>query len=148
MAQLSDASGSFSNPVNIGTLAGIASGNINCFIPVSTINGTGYRIRVICSLPVFIGNDNGTNIVIDPSNCNLNLSLKLYIEGYYNGAGLMRPVLQNQGVLTSGTLCDIVIVELHNPNPPYAVVASTTAFVNTDGNLSCTFSANAALIIS
>src|SRR6185295_10156391 len=45
-AQLSDANGSFSSPVNIGSVSSAASGNISCTIPPLTTSGTGYRIRV------------------------------------------------------------------------------------------------------
>ena len=64
-AQLSDASGSFATPVNIGTLAGTAAGTISATLPAGTAAGTGYRIRVIGSQPSTIGTDNGTNITIN-----------------------------------------------------------------------------------
>lgn len=42
--QLSNASGSFSSPVNIGTLASTAtSGTIAALIPAGTVSGTGYK---------------------------------------------------------------------------------------------------------
>lgn len=61
-AQLSDATGSFNNPVNIG-----ASGSspISAFIPTNTPTGTAYRIRVINSNPATIGSNNGTNLSIN-----------------------------------------------------------------------------------
>ncbi|MBP7167730.1 MAG: hypothetical protein KBB64_08715 [Bacteroidia bacterium] len=65
-AQLSNASGSFATPVNIGTLSSVAStGTISAIIPAGTPSGTGYRIRVICSDPSSIGTDNGVNLTID-----------------------------------------------------------------------------------
>jgi hypothetical protein len=66
-AQLSDASGSFASPVNIGTLNGTSAGTIIAHIPASTPAGTGYRIRVVSSAPVVIGLDNGHNITINAS---------------------------------------------------------------------------------
>jgi subtilisin-like proprotein convertase family protein len=63
-AQLSNASGSFASPVNIGTLTSTASGSISCTIPGGTAVGTGYRIRVISSNPAVIGSNNGSNISI------------------------------------------------------------------------------------
>lgn len=63
-AQLSDAAGSFTNPVNIGTTTTNVSGTINATIPANTPTGTGYRIRVICNDPNVIGKDNGANITI------------------------------------------------------------------------------------
>jgi len=64
-AQLSDASGSFSSPVNIGTLTATASGTISVVIPSGTTAGTGYRIRVISSTPAVTGSDNGSNITVN-----------------------------------------------------------------------------------
>lgn len=64
-AQLSDASGSFANPVTIGSANGTTSGNINASIDHTTVTGTGYRIRVISSNPALIGSDNGVNLVVD-----------------------------------------------------------------------------------
>jgi hypothetical protein len=64
-AQLSDANGSFASPTNIGTLTATSSGTINASIPSNTPAGTGYRIRVVASSPFVLGNDNGTNLVVD-----------------------------------------------------------------------------------
>ena len=63
-AQLSDASGSFASPVNIGTLADTVSGTITATIPESTPAGTGYRIRVTSSNPAATGTDSGTDITV------------------------------------------------------------------------------------
>ncbi|NVO01326.1 MAG: T9SS type A sorting domain-containing protein [Bacteroidetes bacterium] len=55
-AQLSDASGSFASPVNIGTLVSDAnSGTINLIIPAGTPTGVAYQIRIISSSPHVIG---------------------------------------------------------------------------------------------
>jgi hypothetical protein len=62
-AQLSNAAGSFANPVNIGTLAGNASvSEINITIPSNIVAGKKYRIRVTSSSPAYIGTDNGSDI--------------------------------------------------------------------------------------
>jgi uncharacterized repeat protein (TIGR03803 family) len=63
-AQLSDASGSFASPVNIGSGVSTTHGNISATIPTNTAQGSGYRIRVVSSNPYVSGNDNGTNIAI------------------------------------------------------------------------------------
>ncbi len=55
-AQLSNSSGSFATPTNIGTLVSNAnSGTINITIPASTASGTGYLIRVVSSSPAVTG---------------------------------------------------------------------------------------------
>lgn len=66
-AQLSDASGSFSSPTNIGTLTSNAnSGTISATLPY-TASGIGYRIRVVSNGPSVTGADNGLNIIINPA---------------------------------------------------------------------------------
>ena len=55
-AQLSNASGSFASPVNIGTLVSNAnSGTISATIPANTATGTGYLIRVVSNGPAVTG---------------------------------------------------------------------------------------------
>lgn len=63
-AQLSNASGSFASPVNIGTLSSTASGIIVGTIPGGTAVGSGYRIRVISSTPSTTGTANASNISV------------------------------------------------------------------------------------
>ena len=63
-AQLSNASGSFASPVNIGTLISTTSGTISATIPANTITGNGYLIRVVSNSPGVIGSDNGSNLTI------------------------------------------------------------------------------------
>ncbi len=65
-AQLSDASGSFANAVNIGTVTSTQSGTITFTIPANTPPGNGYRIRVNANSPNTTGNDNGFDITIAP----------------------------------------------------------------------------------
>jgi hypothetical protein len=66
-AQLSDANGSFANAVNIGSLSSIEDGVIDATIPLSAIEGAGYRIRVISSNPVQLGSVNPNNLIINPT---------------------------------------------------------------------------------
>ncbi len=57
-AQLSDASGSFASPVNIGAVTGNAWGTIMATIPQNTATGAAYRIRIISSFPALTATDN------------------------------------------------------------------------------------------
>ena len=66
-AQLSNASGSFASPTNIGTLTSTSSGTISATIPGATATGAGYRIRVISSTPSITGTNNGSNLTINAS---------------------------------------------------------------------------------
>ena len=63
-AQLSDATGSFAAPVNIGSVTATASGSIAVTIPANTAPGTGYRIRVISTSPDHVGTSNTFDITI------------------------------------------------------------------------------------
>jgi hypothetical protein len=64
IAELSDNTGSFALPVNIGSISGIASGNISATIPLGTSAGVAYRIRVKATNPIVAGSDNGSDINI------------------------------------------------------------------------------------
>src|ERR1035437_2807863 len=65
-AQLSDASGSFSSPVQIGMLTSTTAGTIPGTIPPGTLTGTLYRIRVVSSSPAITGKENGSDLSINP----------------------------------------------------------------------------------
>ena len=63
-AQLSNAAGSFSSPVTIGSFTGTDADTIRCRIPANTVSGSGYRVRVVANAPGNISGDNGANIRI------------------------------------------------------------------------------------
>ena len=64
-AQLSDASGSFASPTNIGTLTSSSAGTINGTIPAGTPSGTGYRVRVVSSTTYQTATPNTSDITIN-----------------------------------------------------------------------------------
>ncbi|MCB0699436.1 MAG: gliding motility-associated C-terminal domain-containing protein [Chitinophagales bacterium] len=66
-AELSDAAGSFTSPVVIGSVMATGAGVINCTIPKGTPPGNMYRIRVTASSPVDISADNGVNLTVKPT---------------------------------------------------------------------------------
>jgi hypothetical protein len=61
--QLSDAMGSFAAPVTIGTRTAVTAAAITCTVPAAPA-GTGYRVRVVSSNPMFTSADNGVDITI------------------------------------------------------------------------------------
>lgn len=63
-AQLSNSSGSFSNPTNIGSITSSTGGTINCTIPANTPGSNSYRIRIVASSPADTSADDGVNIHI------------------------------------------------------------------------------------
>ena len=72
------------------------------------------------------------------SPCSSVVNVKLFIEGYYAGANAMAPVKANQGIGSSTTDVDDITIELRDATT-YAVVATTTGVLQTDGSAACTF---------
>ncbi|MFC2131901.1 SBBP repeat-containing protein, partial [Bacteroidota bacterium] len=67
IAQLSDATGSFDNPINLDSLESTSSGIFtNAKLPDTLSYGNGYRIRVVSTDPAFIACDNDEDITINP----------------------------------------------------------------------------------
>ncbi len=64
-AQLSDASGSFTSPISIGTISATSSGTITATVPSTVAYGTNYRVRVVSSNPIQKGERNNSNILIN-----------------------------------------------------------------------------------
>jgi len=62
--QLSDASGSFTNATVIGTANTREAGNITATIPVNIPPGSGYRIRILSSLPALVSASNAADLTI------------------------------------------------------------------------------------
>ena len=77
--QLSDSSGSFANPVAIGSTSLVGSfinqtGSINATIPPNNLPGLGYRVRIVSNNPTFTGSPNNTDISLSNCYCISNLS--------------------------------------------------------------------------
>ncbi len=64
-AQLSDALGSFTSPVPIGSLTATTAGTVNAVIPMVITAGNNYRIRITSSIPAVTGSDNGSSLSIN-----------------------------------------------------------------------------------
>ncbi len=73
--------------------------------------------------------DDNCNGLVDEAN----ITLKVFLEGYYAGSGTMVPCLFNQGQLIGTTICDTIEIELHDPLN-YSMAFSTKAVLNTDGS--------------
>jgi hypothetical protein len=86
------------------------------------------------------GCTNTSTRLVTVTNCgNSQLTVKVLHQGYYNGAGFMGSVLQNQGQPNGPSDCDTVIVRLHNASAPYAMAHSYTGVLQTNGNIVCSF---------
>lgn len=74
-AQLSDVTGDFSTPLNIGSITGIGDGIIPCTVPANISSGSSYRIRVVSDNLPIVGQDNGMDVSIhniEPVEINVN----------------------------------------------------------------------------
>jgi hypothetical protein len=65
--QLSDVSGSFTNATTIGTANTSEAGNITATIPANITLGSGYRIRIVSSLPALASASNAADLTISAS---------------------------------------------------------------------------------
>ena len=63
-AQLSDATGSFTGALNIGSVSSVNNGTITATIPAGTATGNGYKIRVIGSNPAITGSTSTATLTI------------------------------------------------------------------------------------
>jgi hypothetical protein len=126
-AQLSNASGSFASPTNIGTLTSTASGTINATLPGSPA-GTGYRIRVVSSTPVVTSTDNGSNLTVVGSPC-------------YTWGGTSSTVWSTAGnwvPAAAPSSTDNVVIPAGAPNYPYLTANlshSATIVIDPNANL-------------
>ncbi len=64
IAQLSNATGSFADPIELGRITTNNSGNMTVTIPQGIFSGTGYRIRMVTTNYPVISEDNGFDITI------------------------------------------------------------------------------------
>ncbi|MBL0031102.1 MAG: hypothetical protein IPP27_02590 [Bacteroidetes bacterium] len=116
-AQLSDAAGSFTNPVDIGSVTSTTFGSITATIPNSTPAGAGYRIRIVSSSPVRIGDDNLVDLHV---NINRNWYLDADNDHYYTSNLINQCDSPGVGYATTGILggndCDDNDPLLHDGN--------------------------------
>jgi len=145
-AQLSNAAGSFSSPVSIGTLLTTIPAAISCVIPAGTPGGNGYRIRVVSSSPVVTGSDNGTNIVIsakvDPAGAITGLTSVCagtnsvsYAVGAILNATIYNWVLPTGATIQSGTGTSSITVN-------FSAVAQSGNISVSGSNANCTGTAS------
>lgn len=79
-----------------------------------------------------------TNVTVGV--CTISLNLKVYIEGYYLGSGIMEAAPDKIG---HPNLCDTIIVELHDAASPYNTLFADTSTIDINGNGSFIFPGSA-----
>lgn len=73
------------------------------------------------------------NFTMPGVSCNL----KLFLQGFYTGSGLMAPALFNQGETSNTSISDSIDVELYDLT--YSFVDASRTVLNTSGTASCSF---------
>ena len=136
-AQLSDSFGSFASATTIGTSTASSAGTISSIIPVSTIAGNGYRIRVISSNPSPGGRtspDNGTNLTVNA----INLSAPTFVGTTFcpgSNFNVSYTFVSSCTFLTGNTFT----AQLSNASGSFASPTNIgTSTVTTAGNISVT----------
>ncbi len=76
------------------------------------------------------GIDDDCNGIVDDS-CNIIIHVKLFIEGYYDGGGIMQAVINP---LQYPNLCDTITLELHNAITPFQIILSMKGILDIYGN--------------
>jgi hypothetical protein len=92
-----------------------------------------------------------TGVITHTDTCSLTVNIKMFIEGYYSGGGIMANayfppfggLLYHVGLSLDPTDADYVTVSLMNSSAPYGLVASATGILKTNGNLTVTIGAPA-----
>ncbi len=130
-----------------GTTPATYSGSVT--VPLNALPGT-TMMRVRCTYnvdpsvsvgpcnSVQYGETEDYQILINPIITTNTLSLTCFIQGYWNGAGGMVPVLANQGQAAAPTDCDTIEVSLRDAIT-YTLSASTKAVLQQNGTASCVF---------
>lgn len=77
-AQLSDATGSFTHPITVGSLSGRYRGTINALIPEGIEPGPGYRIRIVSAQGNIAYDSTGISLIINAPDANPGKILREY----------------------------------------------------------------------
>ena len=72
-----------------------------------------------------------TNTTLNIFSDNVTLNLKVFIQGFYLNNGIMNAVVDP---INNPTLCDTIIVELHNASSPYNLEHSVKNTIDVNGN--------------
>ncbi|MEP7128381.1 MAG: endonuclease/exonuclease/phosphatase family protein, partial [Chitinophagales bacterium] len=94
-----------------------------------------------CSVSNACSTTSSNSIAVIVNNCNVTVQLKFFIEGYYIGGGMMKPVLSNVGIDTdpASIQVDTVTIELFDAATTDFSVASVKTVLQTDGLATCVF---------
>ena len=107
--------------------------SINVIVPAGATTGL---ISIINSNGCSGSSQNSCTIGLPPT---VTLSVKAFLEGYYNGAGTMIPVANPQLAPNSS---DSITIVLHGSTPPYPLLATRKVLIGTNGIATTTIPAS------
>jgi hypothetical protein len=103
---------------------------------VTTATSGAYTVTVTNSL----GCSSSASTVATVSNCVANVTLKLFIGGYYTGSGQMQHVMTNELVGGATSLqTDTINIQLRSTSNPAVTIASQKPVLMTNGSATATF---------
>jgi len=123
------------NGLNAASYIIVDDGEIDAEVPAGVTSG-----------PITLVSSNGCTGASDPftvNSCNTSATVNItaFIQGYYLGNHVMKPVMLNEGVAGAmSSQTDTMTVELRDTaTGAHAVVESFTGVLDTAGNIICTF---------
>lgn len=132
-AQLSDASGQFTNPVAIGTLTATGSGQIDATLPANLSQSGNYRIRIVASNPATSGNPSSPFTILaipaQPGSISGTSTLcggatgRVYSVGLVSGASSYNWTVPSGSSIVSGQGTNQISVDWGNTSGNLSVVA-------------------------
>jgi hypothetical protein len=116
----------FFNSLQATSVAYISSGQLNVTVPQGASSG-----YITVSLPNGCTAISSAIFGVGQTPVNTALNLKIFIQGFYAGGGLMNAVLDPGNPLQ----CDSITVELRSSLDPSQVIAVRKGIVSTSGNI-------------
>ena len=77
-------------------------------------------------------------VTVSTTPCSVMVNLKVYLQGFYSGSGLMHAVLNPDSM---PSLCDSIALQLASSLSPFSILYSSSAGLNTDGTVQFLFPA-------
>jgi hypothetical protein len=110
----------------------LAASPISLVIPAGAAPGVYNGTINVSQSPSSCGGSSAFTVTVN--NCNSTLNLKAFIQGYYQGTGMMKPVLLNQQVPdATASETDTITVELRESTAPYGLFQSSKVILSTSG---------------
>lgn len=107
---------------------------------VTALSAASASLMYIVTSPL-CGSDTAS-FSVNVNNCNITVSLKAFIQGYYSGGGLMVPALLNSNVPgATSSQTDTVTVEIRNGVNGSLLAGPVSAVLQTNGTASAVFTA-------